>query len=154
MTEQGIERHEPFWKAGYAAVTIAGVVLVAAAVRWTQRDVRAAQQILAGLAAGRPSVSQAIRWEHLRTLDADIGSAYAGLPNDHERQAYQQSFVAKFAEGFRQAGGYVKAFRGWRVQSRNAEQVVVAADYPLRGKTLLLSLSASGRRQLEGLQWQ
>ena len=154
MTQQAGIASEVRWKTATAVAAIAGIAVLASVMRWTQRDIRAAQRILAGLAAGKVSVTRAIHWEQLQAIDLDVGSTYAQLPNDIERRAYQQSFVANFAEGFRQAGGRMKAFRGWRIQSRQPERVVVAVDDTLRGKTLVLSLSASAPKRLEGVQWQ
>ena len=136
----------------YASVTLVVIGLVAFVMHVMHHDVHRGQRILAGLVRGHASVSRGIAWERLKALDVDVGATYTHLPNDQERRAYERSFISHFAEGFRLAGGNSTAFTNWRVQERTDHQVVIAVDYPIRHKTLLLSLDGTGR--LEAIQWR
>lgn len=138
--------------------TIVLLLLAAAAavfiMRISQSEVGFCREVLKGLAEGKPSVKGRIAWERLRALDVDVGATYQALPNEVERSKYRQAFVLSFSQGFRRQGGSVKAFQRWRVHERRGTQVVVAADYPAKQKTLLMGIPASGPRKLETIQWQ
>ena len=140
------------WPLSCGLMALVGVAIVAAVVRGIHGDVRMGQRVIEGLAGGNTAISRAIRWDRLRTLDVDVGAAYRRLPNDAERRAYEHSFIAQFAAGFRRAQGDAKAFTGWRVEGHQNGQTLVAVDYPPHHKTLLLTFGAG--RKLEGLQWQ
>lgn len=139
---------------GYAMLGLVAIAGVAFVARASRSEVGFCREVLKGLAEGKPSVKGRIAWERLRALDVDVGATYQALPNEEERAKYRQAFVLSFSQGFRQQGGAVKAFQRWRVHERRGTQVVVAADYVSKQKTLLMGIPASGPKKLETIQWQ
>jgi len=136
---------------------ILATVLMAGAAMVMQRHhghVTFCQGLLRGLIHGQQSVSSQIDWAHLKALGFDVGAHYTALPNDQERTKYRQAFVVGFANGFSQVGGRPTIFSRWRVLSHEDGRIVVAAHYEAKHKTLLMTLPASGKPQLEALQWQ
>jgi len=117
-------------------------------------DAEVCRNILNGLIEGKSSVARRIDWERLTALGKDIGAEYRGLPNDAERARYRQSFVMSFPRGFQQAHGNLSSFRNWRIKAREGNLIVVAVDYEIKHKTLLMGVPASGPKKLETLQWQ
>lgn len=129
-------------------------------VRWTRRTFEA-------LASGRASVQPRIAWEALQAVGVDVGATYTKLPNAREQAQYRQAFLRELAAGFRQAGARPEAFVNWRIAEKSAEaaemsaegaeksgrMTVVAADYPDKQKTLLITLTAGKPRQVVGIQW-
>lgn len=138
--------------------TIVLLLLVAAAavfiMRISHSEVGFCREVLKGLAEGRSSVKQRIAWERLRALDVDVGATYQALPNEEERSKYRQAFVLSFSQGFRHAGGVPSGFVNWRVHGRSGKQLVIAADYPAKQKTLLMGIPAAGSKKVETIQWQ
>lgn len=134
-----------------ALLAVAGGVFI---MRLRESDVRFCRALLEDLADGKPSVNRQIDWARLVALDVDVGATYAQLPSDQERARYRRAFIEHFSKGFRQAGGASKGFRHWRVHAREAQRVVVAADYEARQKTLLMTIPASGPKKLEAIRWQ
>lgn len=135
------------------------LVLIAAAVgllimRRGAGDVEFCRTVLTGLVNGKPSVAQRLDWEHLNALGLDVGAAYTNLPNDEERKQYRQAFVRSVSSEFKRVGGTAKSFSRWRLHGREAGRVVVAAAFPAKGKTLLMTLPASGTKKVQALQWQ
>jgi hypothetical protein len=139
---------------GYAVLMVSAAALVAFVLQAGKRDVAFCQALFEDLASGKPSAQKRIDWEHLQALDVNVGATYASLPNEQERAKYRQAFVDSFSKGFRGAQGRVGAFTRWRIHERADDQVVVAADYAGKDKTLLLAVPASGNKRLEGIQWQ
>ena len=134
-----------------ALIVAAGVVFV---LRARTSELRVCRDVLRGLIDGSPSIGRSIDWEHLRALGVDVGATYRRLPNERERAGYRQAFIEQFTEGFHQARGVADGFRAWRVQQRADAAVVVAADYEAKRQTLLMSVSASEPKRVEGIQWQ
>lgn len=133
------------------ALVVAAVVV---AVQWRASDVAFCRKTFEGLVRGRQSVETRIAWERLQAVGVNVGETYSGLPSEAERAKYRREFIAHLAGAFRQTGVPAKAFVGWRKAGRVGETVVVAVDYPAKGRTLLLGLPASGRKQIEAIQWQ
>lgn len=139
--------------------SIALVLIAAAAVLLVMRrgagDVAFCRTVLTGLVNGKPSVvAQRLDWEHLNALGLDVGATYTSLPNDAERKQYRQAFVRSVSSEFKRVGGTAKGFSRWRLHGREPGRVVVAADFPAKGKTLLMTLPASGTKKVQALQWQ
>ena len=133
-----------------AAFSVGVVVIIAALLRLSDRDVRFCRGVLHDLVMGRQSVQSRIDWERVTAMGVDIGATYAQLPNDGERAQYRRAFIRNFADGFRKSGGRLDGFTHWMV----APDGTVSADYPAKGKTLVFHLSAGGHRQLEGIGWR
>ena len=140
--------------AQYAAGTVLLVAAVASGLSWFGRDVRFCRDVLTDLARGRQSAQARIDWDRLKALDVDVGATYAKLPNEQEKRQYRQAFIANFATGFSQSGARLDGFANWRVQSDQAGDRVVAADYKPKQKTLLFRISGAWRKRLEAMQWE
>lgn len=139
---------------GSATLILVAIGLVVFVMRARSSDAQWAQRILTGLANGRTSIERHIDWEHLKTLDVEVGATYAKLPSDQDRRRYRQAFIQNFAKGFAQSGARPEAFVNWRIQERGDGDTLVAADYPAKRKTLLVRIARDGGRRLEALQWQ
>ncbi|MBI4322872.1 MAG: hypothetical protein HY596_01205 [Candidatus Omnitrophica bacterium] len=137
----------------YIAVTLLVVVALIGALRLTRSDVARCREVFQDLARGKRSVQQRIDWGQLHAIGVNVGATYAGLPDEGARVTYRRLFVEHFSKGFLQTGARLDEFVRWRVHERTPEQVVVAADYPAKQKTLLLTMAVSGKK-LEGIQWQ
>jgi len=137
----------------YTLVTLVGIASLVLLMRMSRGEVAVGREIFQGLVTGKPSVQKRIDWAHLSAVGVEVGATYTQLPNEQAKAKYRRFFVEYFSKGFRKAGGSPKAFVRWRIQERTPAWVVVAADYPAKQKTLLLTMATSGRK-LQGIQWQ
>ncbi len=144
----------PLFDPKMAVVTIAVVTIAAGLWQGRVSDVEFCRRTFQALGTGAPSVQSRIEWERLTALGIDVGAAYRGLPSDQERRQYRAAFVANFSNGFQQTGASASHFVRWRVEERTPERVTVAADYPAKGQTLLLGVSARGKKRLQVIQWK
>ena len=142
------------WIMGSVPLALLGIAALVFALRAGERDVAFCRRVFTGLAEGRQSVRYQIRWEHLTAMGKDVGAEYAQLPDERARSGYQQAFVAKFADGFRKAGGRVSAFTNWRTETGQDGRAVVIVEYPEKRSTLLFHLAAGGPRNVESIQWK
>ena len=134
----------------YGTIIVAVAAAAALALNQIGAEVRFARRVFAGLATGTQSVHNVVDWEHLQAAGGDVGATYRELPGLPEQAAYRQTFIQSFAEGFRKEQGRLEAFTDWRQHGDG----VVAADYPAKGKTLLLRISKRGsQRLLSGMEF-
>lgn len=134
-----------------AAVVIASLLFI---YQIKTQDINLARSVLTGLAGGRYGVEKYIDWENLKGLEVNVGATYNKFPNQIEKVGYKRSFIQNFAVGFKQAKGDLRAFTNWRVYSKNSSEVVVAADYQGRNKTLLFAIPAAGKKKITSIQWK
>lgn len=139
---------------GYAVWLMVAAIVLLFVLRLSQGEVAFCRNVFRNLVNGSQSAQRHIDWEHLKAVGVDVGKTYTELPNDQARAQYRKAFVSNFAMGFRRTEGNLGAFRRWRVQGRDGDRIVVAADYETKQTTLLLSIPASGKKQLEAIQWQ
>ena len=140
----------------YAVVMLVAAGLVVGALKWMNRsqdDVSFCRQVFRGLVSGSGSVQSRIDWEHLKALDVDIGAAYTKYADEKGKASYRKSFIRGFSYGFAQSHAKPESFVRWRVQERTEGHVVVATDYEGKGKTLLLTIPASGKKKIQAIQW-
>lgn len=127
------------------------VLLVAAATSWLSwwgRDVRFCRMVVSGLVAGKLSVRNDIAWERFKALEVDVGKTYAGFQSRQERAAYEEAFITKFAEGFRQSGATPKDLTNWR----KAPDGRVVVDYPKGDSMFALQAVGGLRMRLAGIE--
>ena len=138
----------------YVGATLVGVVGLVLLLQPFHRDeVGFCRRMLGALTTGQWYVQSSIDWEQFQALGVDVGSAYRELPNEEERAKFRQAFIMQCAEGFRKEHGRLGDFINWRLQQRGPV-AMVAADYPLKQKTLLFQVSTIGEKRLQQLQWQ
>ena len=137
----------------YGTLILTAIAVVAAVMRLTQGEAGFCREVLRNLVNDRQSAQRQIDWEHLQAVGVDVGKTYTGLPDDQARAQYRKAFIDNFAMGFRRVEGNLSAFRNWRVQTRDGNRIVVAADYEAKHKTLLFSLPAVGGKKIEAIQW-
>lgn len=137
----------------YAAGVIAVMLLVVGVWHLSKGDVGTCRDLFRGLAKGRQLVAGHIDWEHFKALDADVGVAYAKLSTNTDRRQYRMAFIAAFAKGFSMVGAKPDAFVNWRLHERTPTTAVIAADYAGKQKTLLVTMSTVGKKQLQEIQW-
>ena len=155
-------------------VAVVGVIVLVLrnpqedAVRWTK-------QTFETLVSGRSSVQARIAWERLSAVGVDVGATYTKLPNAREQAQYRQAFLRELASGFRRSGARAESFVNWRIEEsaesaemkaqsaqnksaegaeRDARTMVVAADFPAKQKTLLMTLTVGKPRQVTGIGWK
>ena len=136
---------------GAVLLAVAGVVCVFQP--FNRDEVGFCRRVFGALTTGSRYIQESIDWEHFQALGADVGAEYQRLPNDEERAKFQESFIVKCAQGFRQEKGRLDDFVNWRLQQRGP-MALVAADYPSKQKTLLFQVSTVGEKQLTAIQWQ
>jgi hypothetical protein len=139
---------------GYVALGVGAVVIITGIARLTTGEARSAQRLLGRLARGEVSASRTIAWERLQAMGVDVAGTYAKLPNEQERRGYRQAFITQFAAGFAKMSGSLDRFRNWRVASREAGTVTVAADVTDAQRTLVMTFSKGWGRKLVGMRWQ
>ena len=144
------ERHAVI---GSAVLVVAILVVVASWVRVSNQEVEFCRRTFGDLVHGRQAAQRAIDWEHLKAMGTDVGVVYQALRADKVKEKYRQTFIKGFSEGFRRIQGAMSAFTHWRVYKREATTTVVAVDDTHHKKTLLFTIPASGKRQLEEIQW-
>ncbi|MDD5196843.1 MAG: hypothetical protein WC937_02690 [Candidatus Omnitrophota bacterium] len=135
---------------------LAGIVIVFLLIVFQVKtgDINLCRAIFKDLTAGRYGVQKYIDWEHFQGLDVNVGITYSKFSTEQEKTGYKKAFIQSFSRGFKGAGGRFRAFINWRIYSKNNQQVVIAADYRSRNKTLLLALSNAGKKKLISLQWK
>jgi hypothetical protein len=117
-------------------------------------DINLSRAIFKDLTVGRYGVQKYIDWENFQGLDINAGATYAKFSTEQEKTGYKKAFIQSFSRGFKGAGGAFRSFVNWRIYSKDSRQAVVAADYSGRNKTLLLTLSNTGKKKLTSLQWK
>ena len=141
-----------------AIIVVALVVGLFFYINIQNQDINFSQRVFAGLVKGRHLVQKLIDWGNLKAVGVNVGQTYSNLPNDKERADYRQAFINSFSSGFRQAGGNFKSFVNWRLYNnpdcaRDTNNIIVAADYKGKDKTILFTLSQDGRKRLTAIQW-
>ena len=118
------------------------------------QEVNFSRSVFSGLANGRLGIGKYIDWEHLQGVGINAGETYSKFTKETERSGYKMAFIKNFSIGFRRSGGDLKSFVNWRIYSKDSSQIIVAADYPNRNKTLLLTFTGAGKKKLTSLQWK
>lgn len=118
------------------------------------QDTNFSRRIFAGLIKGNSSVQKLIDWPNFQAVGVDVGRSYSILSNDKEKADYRRAFIEKFGSGFRQTGAGLKSFINWRVNAREADSIIVAADCKDKAQTILFTLSKDGRKKLAAIQWE
>lgn len=131
---------------GIVLMVLAGLLVMTVRSR---DDVRLCKRVFAGLVKGDVSVRSAIEWTQLKALDVDVGAAYSAL-SPEDQAAYQEAFIKRFAEGFRQGGATARAFTRWRREDAGT----VAVDYRAKQRTLLFRLTGRQPARIAGIAWQ
>lgn len=149
-----MSRQETSVMLGYGGVVLAVVLGVAALMQLRNTEVNFCRKVFDGLIQGNLAIESRIDWDELKAMGVDIGSTYRGYEKELDRAQYRQAFIGSFGRGFRGEGGKLSTYRNWRIAERNDETVTVAVDDDLHGKTLLLTVSAVGPRQLLAIQMQ
>lgn len=137
---------------------IRGVVLLAMAAAMfllframTRTEASFCRDVLGGLISGSYSSAKYISWEKFKAVGADIGAQYLRFSNEKDKKDYREVFIRNFSEGFRRAGGSFRSFSNWRIDKKDSEKTVVAADY--RGKIILLTVPKYEKKVSE-IQWK
>jgi hypothetical protein len=116
-------------------------------------DVQLTRHIFNGMCSGRQGVQNLIAWESFKAMGVDVGKAYSNIVAEKERADYRKVFFFNVSYAFRATGGSVSKFTNWRVQKREGDNTIVAADSP-SGKPLLFTLSnKGGKRKLIAINW-
>jgi len=137
----------------YAAVMILIVIAVVGLFRMGRDEVSLCREVFRGLVEGKASVQRHIDWDHLQAMGVDVAATYGSMTTAQARAKYRRLFIEHFSKGFRSTDGELKGFVNWRIEANTPQQIVVAADYKGREKTLLFSLPASGTKKITGIQW-
>ncbi len=112
------------------------------------------RSIFSGLASARYGVEKYIDWEGLRALGVDVSAVYKNLPDEEAKSNYKKAFIRNFSDGFKRSGSRLGFFAHWRIYAKDNEKTVIACDYSRYNKTLLLTLSKSGKRKLVSIDWE
>lgn len=137
-------------------ILIAGIITVLFISGCTQMetDVQLTRRIFNGLCSGNQRVQNLIDWETFKAIGVDVGQAYSNIVSEKERADYRKAFFYNFSFSFRSAGGRTSKFFNWRVNNREGNNTIVAADTAM-GKAILFTLSnKAGKRKLTAIDWQ
>ena len=132
-------------------VLLTGVVFI---TRILNSDLYFAKKVFTGLVRGAPSAARMIDWPSFQALDLNVGESYAALPSIKDKSAYEKVFIKNFSTGFEKTGARFDSFIRWRVYGRDTGRVIIAADYPAKGKTLLFYINKIDRTKLVKLSWE
>ena len=114
-------------------------------------DVEFARQAVEGLLNGDAAAADAFDWETLIVPGADVGSEYQELPDDENREGFQQGFIEKFSESFKASGASIGDLKNWREQEKQGETTTVAVDTKT-GKTMrVFVVRRDGQQQVSEL---
>ncbi len=137
----------------YAAAVLVVVGGLLVFLQSVSAEIRVCRSALEGLSRGQAWAQGRVDWNRLSAMGMNVGATYASLPNDRERARYRQAFITQFSKGFKGTGASARDFINWRVVERETDRIVVAADYPGKGKTLLMTITARGKQRVESIQW-
>lgn len=135
----------------FITVAVIGVISILYFLEINKSEVDTCRDILGGLTRGSYSVQSSIAWDKLKAVGADVGAVYSRLPNKKEKSGYRKAFIKSFAQGFKRSGGQLRGFTNWRIDKKDSQKTVVAADY--RGKILLFTLYKYGKKVAD-IQWK
>lgn len=106
------------------------------------------------LAQGQQQVARNIDWENLQAMGTDVGGTYSKFKTKEAQGAYIQTFIHQLTAAFQSVGGRYEKFGNWRVQKQDASSAIVAGDYSVNKKTILLTYTlVDGTWKLSGIQW-
>ena len=138
-----------------------GIILISLAVIFIiflrakpKNDLELCRDIFWGFVEGRQSLQNYIDWEHLRALGLDVGATYRKLPNPKEKEDYRREFYKNFSVSFKRNAGRFEAFTNWRIYEKAALGTIIAADYKLKSKTALFTLSGFENKKLTNIKWE
>lgn len=146
------EKNQPILE--YAILFLAIVASLVIFMHLKNQEANLCRSIFSGLASARYRVEKYIDWEGLKALGADVGASYKNLPNEEARTNYKKAFIRSFSNGFKRSGSRLGFFAHGRVYSKDNEKTVIAYDYLRYNKTLLFTLSKSGKRKLISIDWE
>lgn len=113
-------------------------------------DVWFARSVMTRLTQGVYSVRKEIDWPSLKMLERDIGTEYNQLTTDETRGAYERAFVKGFELSFKEQGGSLKFFGGWRFYKHmDPDTGIVLAGSKDKNIALLFFIKhANGKRKI------
>lgn len=114
-------------------------------------DVTFAKSTFESLARGDTSVAEKIDWETLNSLGIPVGQQYVAFANDADRTNFRKGFVTQFSASFRESGGSVDSFTGWRVTSHDETNTKVTAD-TTKGRLNLTVSKRDGKERLSAIE--
>ncbi len=117
-------------------------------------DINLARSVFNGLVGGRYNVEKYIDWERLQGLTINAGAAYSKFTTQQEKTGYKKAFIQSFSKSFKQVGGKFRSFVNWRIDAKDNNQIIIAADYQGRNKILLFTFSGGVRKRLTSIQWK
>ena len=140
---------------------ILGIILISLVVIFIiflrlkpKNDVELCRDIFWGFVEGRQSLQNSIDWDHLKALGTDVGATYSKLPNPKEKEDYRREFYKNFSVSFKRNAGTFEAFTNWRIYEKAALGTIIAADYKLKSKTVLFTLSGYEKKKLTYIKWE
>ncbi len=116
------------------------------------QDINFCRNVVSNLVNGRYSVEKHIDWDNFKGMGIDVGAAYTKFPNEVEKKKYKIAFISNLSSGFKRVGGNFRSYVNWRVYSREADKVVIAADSRNGKVTTLFTLSVAGKKKLVSVQ--
>lgn len=136
------------------AIILSIALAIMLALKWTSRDVDFSRKVFKGIVNGDVMVEKQIDWPQFQAVGADVGKEYRLFRLEKDRVDYKSKFIQAFSLALRLSGRKFGDFVHWRVSDRQPDMVTVAADYPVKKKTLLFLISADEHnRKLLGLRW-
>lgn len=129
------------------AISLLAVLLPSCEKMESKGDVTFAKSAFESLVRGDTSVADKIDWETLNSLGLPVGQQYVAFANESDRTNFRKGFITQFSASFRESGGSVDSFTGWRVVSHDGTHTEVAAD----SSSGILKLTVSERDGQERL---
>jgi len=110
------------------AMSLLALLLPSCEKMESKGDVTFAKSSFESLVRGDTSVADKIDWETLNSLGLPVGQQYVAFANETDRTNFRKGFITQFSASFRESGGSVDSFTGWRVTSHDGTHTEVAAD--------------------------
>ena len=99
------------------------------------------------LSRGDPAVEEMIDWDHLKIEGKDFGAMLTQVAASTQKDlsTFRKEFIANFGSYYKGSGD--GPLNKWQIDSRNAEDTIVAAS-SAKGEVILFTVSVKAGRQV------
>lgn len=115
-------------------------------------DVDFAKTNFTALTEGDTTMQTALDWDNFKSSGINVGEIYAKMPDETQKSAFRESFIAGFSKSFKDSGARASDVSNWRVETESPAQTVVIGT-AASGKTIAITVGKSaGERKMSALE--